>query len=124
MPVIEGAGGVITNWQGNKISPSFDGTCLAAANIALHRQALEVIKNVKEVNEILGLPKAGEAPFEFNYLLLCNKVCGLSHYNMQMNIIVDEPESFNAWLSKQKTVRESMSAEVKTETNTLLAEKK
>jgi cytochrome c oxidase subunit II len=39
----------------------------------------------------------------FNYLLLCNRVCGTGHYNMQMNIVVDEPEQYAAWLAKQKT---------------------
>jgi cytochrome c oxidase subunit 2 len=28
-------------------------------------------------------------PAHFDYLLLCNKICGASHYNMQMKIIVD-----------------------------------
>jgi cytochrome c oxidase subunit 2 len=31
-------------------------------------------------------------PYSFDYLLLCNKICGASHYNMQMKIIVDTPE--------------------------------
>lgn len=39
---------------------------------------------------------------EFNYLLLCNKVCGAAHYNMQMNIVVDEETAFEQWLSEQK----------------------
>lgn len=39
---------------------------------------------------------------EFNYLLLCNKVCGAAHYNMQMDVIVDEPTAFEQWLSQQK----------------------
>jgi cytochrome c oxidase subunit 2 len=86
------------------------------------RKNKDVIRNVAEVNEVLA--KKGEAPYEFNYLLLCNKICGLSHYNMQMNIIVDEPADFNAWISKQKTVGESMVAEVKTEGSALLAEQK
>lgn len=38
---------------------------------------------------------------EFNYLLLCNKVCGAAHYNMQMDIIVDEEPAFEQWLSEQ-----------------------
>jgi cytochrome c oxidase subunit 2 len=25
----------------------------------------------------------------FDFLLLCNKICGASHYNMQMKIVVD-----------------------------------
>lgn len=38
----------------------------------------------------------------FNYLLLCNRVCGSGHYNMQMNVIVDSPEEYKQWLEKQK----------------------
>jgi len=45
-------------------------------------------------------------PYEFNFLLLCNKICGASHYNMQLNIIVDTPEDFNQWISQQKTISE------------------
>lgn len=92
------------------------------------RKDPQVIQNVKEVNEILA--KKGEEPFEFNYLLLCNKICGTSHFNMQMNIIVEEPEQFEAWLSKQKTVGESMAPTapiaigMKTESDNLLAEQK
>ncbi len=40
---------------------------------------------------------------EFNYILLCNKVCGSAHFNMQMTIIVDTPEDYKAWLAEQKT---------------------
>lgn len=72
------------------------------------RKNPEVIQNMAEVNEILA--EKGESA-EFNYILLCNKICGNSHYNMQMNIIVDEPEQYEAWLSKQKTVGESLAAE-------------
>jgi cytochrome c oxidase subunit 2 len=39
---------------------------------------------------------------EFNYLLLCNKVCGAAHYNMQMDIIVEEEGAFEQWLTQQK----------------------
>ena len=39
---------------------------------------------------------------EFNYVLMCNKVCGAAHYNMQMNVIVDSPEDYQLWLNEQK----------------------
>lgn len=39
---------------------------------------------------------------KFDYLLLCNKICGAAHYNMQMNIIVDTKEDYQKWLSSQK----------------------
>jgi len=40
---------------------------------------------------------------DFNYVLLCNKVCGSAHYNMQMNIVVETEEKYQEWLSQQKT---------------------
>lgn len=40
---------------------------------------------------------------EFNYLLLCNKICGAAHYNMQMNIIVESEAEYERWLGEQKT---------------------
>lgn len=50
----------------------------------------------KEMREKLGNE-------EFNYVLLCNKICGAAHYNMQMDIIVETEEEFNAWMAEQKT---------------------
>lgn len=46
----------------------------------------------------------GEEPYIFDYLLLCNKICGASHYNMQMKITVVEEADYNKWLSEQKTL--------------------
>ena len=40
---------------------------------------------------------------EFNYVLLCNKICGAAHYNMQMDIVVESQEDYDAWLTEQKT---------------------
>jgi len=39
---------------------------------------------------------------EFNYILLCNKICGSAHFNMSMNIVVETQEKYDAWLSEQK----------------------
>lgn len=38
---------------------------------------------------------------KFNYVLLCNKICGAAHYNMQMDIIVETQEEFDKWLKEQ-----------------------
>ncbi|NQY67503.1 MAG: cytochrome c oxidase subunit II [Flavobacteriales bacterium] len=43
---------------------------------------------------------------EFNYLLYCNKICGATHFNMQMDVIVDTQEDYEAWLAEQKNVTE------------------
>ncbi len=50
----------------------------------------------------------GKEEVEFDYLLLCNKICGASHYNMQLKIIVEEEADFNKWLKTQKTLAESL----------------
>lgn len=39
----------------------------------------------------------------FDYILLCNKVCGAAHFNMKMTVVVDTPEDYAAWLAEQKT---------------------
>lgn len=64
------------------------------------RKREEVINQVKMINDLRA--KKGLDEHEFNYVLLCNKICGASHYNMQMNIVVDTPEDYEAWLAKQK----------------------
>ncbi len=38
----------------------------------------------------------------FDYILLCNKICGASHFNMQMTIVVEPEGAYNAWLAQQK----------------------
>jgi cytochrome c oxidase subunit 2 len=38
---------------------------------------------------------------DFDYVLLCNKVCGGAHYNMQIKIIVESEEKSNQWISGQ-----------------------
>jgi len=40
-PIIEGAGGVVTDWQGKPLTFQSDGNILAAGNAQLHRQALQ-----------------------------------------------------------------------------------
>ena len=62
----------------------------------------DTMKKVAGINKIRS--EKGEDPYEFDYLLLCNKICGSSHYNMQMKIIVEEEEDFNTWLASQKTI--------------------
>jgi cytochrome c oxidase subunit 2 len=68
----------------------------------------EMRLNKKTIAKVTGINKIraekGEDPYQFDYLLLCNKICGASHYNMQMKIIVETPSEFNAWLKQQKTM--------------------
>jgi inositol-phosphate phosphatase / L-galactose 1-phosphate phosphatase / histidinol-phosphatase len=43
VPVIEGAGGLITDWRGRPLDIDSDGTVLAASDPALHRATIEVL---------------------------------------------------------------------------------
>jgi myo-inositol-1(or 4)-monophosphatase len=46
--VVEGAGGVITDWRGRALSIHSNGRVLAAATAALHREALAVLAEVPD----------------------------------------------------------------------------
>ena len=78
------------------------------------RQTEDMKAKVKKINTIRrenskALIANGEEalePYIFDYLLLCNKICGASHYNMQMKIIVETPEEFQKWMDDQQTFAE------------------
>ena len=61
----------------------------------------DTVAKFEGINEIRT--ERGDETVEFDYLLLCNKICGSSHYNMQLKIVVDEEADFNKWLASQKT---------------------
>ena len=58
----------------------------------------------KKSIELVAKGQTALDPYTFDYLLLCNKICGASHYNMQMKVIVDTPEDYKKWLSEQVTL--------------------
>lgn len=53
-------------------------------------------------------------PYEFEYYLLCNKICGASHYNMQMKMVVETEEEFNKWLGTLETMETKLAASAAT----------
>ncbi|MDT0293440.1 cytochrome c oxidase subunit II [Mesonia ostreae] len=75
-----------------------------------------MIDKVKTINEIRKenseeLVANGDMaldPYEFEYYLLCNKICGVSHYNMQMKIVVESEEDYKQWLAEQESFGETM----------------
>jgi len=77
----------------------------------------DMVAKVKDINSIrrekskIIEAKGDEAlePYEFDYLLLCNKICGNNHYNMQMKIVVETQEEFEAWLAEQGSVAKTLS---------------
>lgn len=56
---------------------------------------------------------------EFNYILMCNKICGAAHFNMQMDVIVDSPEDYQIWLNEQKPFIAETIKQEQVETNQL-----
>ncbi len=76
------------------------------------RDLPDMMEKVQRINEIRQkrsaelVAKGGQPldPYTFDYLLLCNKICGASHYNMQMKLVVDTPEDFQKWLSTNQTL--------------------
>ena len=72
----------------------------------------DVVDKVKRTNAIRAKRaaegKPDSEPWEYDYVLLCNKICGTSHYNMQMKIIVETEEEFNKWLAEQATFKETV----------------
>ena len=76
------------------------------------RQDPAIVEKVHNINKIRSANSAklvadGKSPLEpytFDYLLLCNKICGASHYNMQMKIVVDTPEDFKSWIKDKGTI--------------------
>ena len=62
----------------------------------------EVVDKTAGINKIRRAK--GEDPYIFDFLLLCNKICGASHYNMQMKITVVEPDDYDKWIAEQPTL--------------------
>jgi cytochrome c oxidase subunit 2 len=38
----------------------------------------------------------------YDYILICNRVCGAGHYNMFLKVVVDTKEEFEKWLATKK----------------------
>ncbi len=74
----------------------------------------EIVDKVNRTNAIRAERAAkGEPnsdPWEFDYVLLCNKICGKSHYNMQLKIIVETEEEYNEWIASQQTFGQLMAS--------------
>jgi cytochrome c oxidase subunit 2 len=74
---------------------------------------IEKVANINKIREEKSVELVAEGktaldPYTFDYLLLCNKICGASHYNMQMKIVVDTPEDYKKWLSSKTTLVQSV----------------
>jgi cytochrome c oxidase subunit II len=85
---------------------------------AEYRELPFMVEKVANINKLRAeksvelVAKGGTAldPYTFDYLLLCNKICGASHYNMQMKVVVDTPEDYKKWLSEKTTLAQDIKA--------------
>ena len=59
------------------------------------RTKFKTIITTQEMRKKMNDPK-------FNFVLLCNKICGGAHYKMKMIIVVKDKKSFDVWM-KQKS---------------------
>jgi cytochrome c oxidase subunit 2 len=44
---------------------------------------------------------------KFNFILMCNKICGNGHYKMKMIIVVLAPSEYRKWMKTKQTFKES-----------------
>jgi cytochrome c oxidase subunit 2 len=83
-----------------------------------YRAIPKIVDKVAHINKLraaksIKLAADGQValdPYEFDFLLLCNKICGASHYNMQMKITVVSPEEYKAWLAEKPTIVQQIKA--------------
>jgi len=86
---------------------------VTTADMRLTPQMIDKVANINRIRTEKSkklLEKGEEAldRYEFDYLLICNKICGKSHYNMQMKIIVESQEDYDAWIKEQKVFKNSL----------------
>ena len=60
------------------------------------RMKFQPIYTTEEMREIMENP-------EFNYILMCNKICGGAHYKMNMQVKVLGAEEYAEWMTSQPT---------------------
>lgn len=81
----------------------------------------EKMDRIREIRkkEDLKLVAEGEETLpsydNFDFFLLCNKICGVAHYNMQMKIVVETEEEFNAWMEDQQKFKETIQSDESTD---------
>jgi cytochrome c oxidase subunit 2 len=51
-------------------------------------------KSTQDMQAIKGDP-------EFEYFLVCNKICGNAHFNMKMKVVVEDQASYDKWIKEQ-----------------------
>ena len=67
------------------------------------------MSNSEKIKFLAPLGKSiKDLPLEFDYVLLCNKICGSAHFNMQMKFIVETEDEYNEWINQQETISQKL----------------
>ncbi|MEG1375645.1 MAG: cytochrome c oxidase subunit II [Myroides sp.] len=83
------------------------------------RDREEIVDRVNKINEarnkhskkLVEKGEPGLEPYTFDYILLCNKICGRSHYNMQAKVIVETENEFKKWIGQQPKLGKQVAEE-------------
>ena len=59
-----------------------------------------------------GEMRKKKADPKFNFILMCNKICGTAHYKMKMMVVVLDKNEFKQWekSKQQSTFKDTYSA--------------
>ena len=93
---------------------------ITTAEMRENPDMIEKVANINKIREekskeLIAEGKTALDPYTFDFLLLCNKICGASHYNMQMKVVVDTPEDYKKWLSEKTTLVQAVKDAAKEE---------
>jgi cytochrome c oxidase subunit 2 len=84
---------------------------ITTADMRMNSDVVDKVNRINKIRyensqELIAKGEESLEPYQFDYLLLCAKICGSSHYNMQMKIIVDSKKDYEKWINEQQTFSE------------------
>ena len=84
---------------------------ITTADMRMNADVVDKVNRINKIRyensqELIAKGEESLEPYQFDYLLLCAKICGSSHYNMQMKIIVESEKDFEKWINEQQTFSE------------------
>ncbi|MFZ5551854.1 MAG: cytochrome c oxidase subunit II [Bacteroidota bacterium] len=86
-------------------------------------ETIEKMKYVNKYRRAKGILKDADPDIEFDYILLCNKICGAAHSNMQLKVVVVENEDeFKNWWDAQKSIKQAYFPEPEKKEDTNVAD--
>ena len=84
---------------------------ITTADMRMNADVVDKVNRINKIRyensqELIAKGEESLDSYQFDYLLLCAKICGSSHYNMQMKIIVESKKDFEKWIDQQQTFSE------------------